>query len=94
VYTSVEFTILTCTLFYQELALLQALIDEHLRQLNTASVFTAPYHKFLSVQDNGLLSAPNRVAVEVQRGLTPHKVQGPLLFVMLGLWYILHLFSR
>lgn len=58
----------------KELAMLQAATEEGMKQLNAAELFTAPYHRFLSVQDNGLLSATNRVPVEVQRGLTPLKV--------------------
>jgi hypothetical protein len=59
---------------HKELALLQALIDANLKHINDAGVFTAPYNKFLCVQENGLMSGTNRVPIECERGLTPYKV--------------------
>ena len=57
----------------KELALLQAIIDAGVRQLDSAGIFTSSYSKFLCVQRNGLLSGSNRVPLECQRGLTLHQ---------------------
>lgn len=59
----------------RELALLQAYMDKYIAQLQASAVFSSPHSRFLSVQDNGLLSAPREVPLEVQRGLTPHVVE-------------------
>ena len=58
----------------KELALLYALTEVNVQQLQGCGLFNSAYSRFLSVQDNGLLTGPAREPVEVERGLTPHKV--------------------
>ena len=58
----------------KELALLQAFLDVNMGQLDSCGLFTSTHSRFCSVQENGLLSAPERVPVENARGLTLHAI--------------------
>jgi hypothetical protein len=56
----------------KEIALLLALTNAHTAQLDRTGVMTSVHSRFLSVQDNGLLTGPETSAPECLRGLTPH----------------------